>query len=78
MRWIRRASRGRRDKPSSELLVGCWSEVGGWDCCVVGAGVVDGCGCGCGGFEALFGADSVAGEAMIVCMRWRVMYRLRW
>jgi hypothetical protein len=46
------------------VLVGCWSEV---DCCAVGAGVLDGC--GCGGFEALFGADSVAGEAMVVCVR---------
>jgi hypothetical protein len=48
------------------VLVGCWSE--GVGCCAVdGAGVLDGC--GCGGFEALFGADSVAGEAMVVCVR---------
>lgn len=62
MRWIRRASRGRRDRPSSCVLVGCWSLVG-WVVWVVGAGVVDGA--GCGGLDALFCAVSVAGEAMI-------------
>ena len=68
---MRRASRGRRDKPSSVVLVGCWSEVVGWVCCALGAGVVD-C-AGCGGFEALFCAVSVAGEAMIVCNKRKVM-----
>lgn len=60
---MRRASRGRRERPSSVVLVGCGSEGCAVDVVVAGAGVLL-C-AACGGFEALFWADSVAGEAML-------------